>query len=58
MDMHGPEQFIYLLILLKCLIKCLLKCLIKCLIKSCPDVSDVYVDFACRLKITWQRSEG
>lgn len=43
MDMHGPEQFVYYLILLKCLIK------------SCPAVSDVYVDFACRLKITWQR---
>lgn len=43
MDMHGPEQFVYYLILLKHMVK------------ACPSVRDVYVDFACRLKVTWQR---
>ena len=36
MDMHGSEQFIYYLVLLVALIK------------ACPDIRDVYVDFACR----------
>jgi hypothetical protein len=39
MDMHGPEQFIYYLIMLKYMIW------------ACPSVRDVYVDFACRLKV-------
>ena len=43
MDMHGPEQFVYYLVLLSHLIK------------ACPSVRDVYVDFACRLSVTWRR---
>lgn len=42
-DMHGPEQFIYYLVMLKTLLK------------HCPTIKAVYVDFACRLKVTWQR---
>lgn len=43
MDMHGSEQFIYYLVLLVALIK------------ACPALRDVYVDFACRLAVTWKR---
>lgn len=46
-DMHGPEQFVYYLVLLKHLIKA-------CVTSGVP-VKDVYVDFACRLAKTWDR---
>jgi hypothetical protein len=42
-DMHGPEQFVYYLVLLKFLVKA-----------GC-SIRDVYVDFACRLSVTWKR---
>ena len=42
-DMHGSEQFIYYLII------------ITALVSSCPNLGFVYVDFACRLSVTWKR---
>jgi hypothetical protein len=47
MDMHGPEQFIYFLILLAYL----------CRWAATHNVSirDVYIDVGCRLVKTWQR---
>ena len=42
-DMHGPEQFVYYLII------------IAHLVNTCKALRYVYVDFACRLSVTWQR---
>lgn len=42
-DMHGSEQFIYYLII------------ITALVSHCPNLGFVYVDFACRLSVTWKR---
>jgi hypothetical protein len=42
-DMHGSEQFIYYLII------------ISALLSTCPNLGFVYVDFACRLSVTWKR---
>ena len=42
-DLHGSEQFIYYLILLIALVH------------ACPNLGFVYVDFACRLSVTWKR---
>jgi hypothetical protein len=42
-DLHGSEQFIYYLII------------ITALVTSCPNLGFVYVDFACRLSVTWKR---
>ena len=46
-DMHGPEQFIYYLVLFKHLV---MRCY-----ASGVKVHDIYVDFACRLVKTWGR---
>ena len=43
MDMHGPEQFVYYYYLV----------LLKHVVKACPSIRDVYVDFACRLKVVF-----
>ena len=47
MDMHGPEQFVYYLILFKRLVQ-------RCN-GAGITVRDMYVDFNCRLKKTWDR---
>ena len=47
MDMHGPEQFVYYLVLLKHLV---LRCT-----ATGVKLQDIYVDFACRLVKTWER---
>jgi len=47
MDLWGPEQFVYYLVLLKWLIK-------GCVEAGIP-LGDVYVDFGCRLVKTWKR---
>lgn len=47
MDMWGPEQYIYYLVLLKWLTK-------GCAALDIP-LGDVYVDFGCRLVKTWER---
>lgn len=43
MDMRTPEQFAYYLILLTWLLP------------RVPELRDVYIDFGCRLAITWAR---
>lgn len=43
MDLRTPEQFTYYLILLSWLLQ------------HAPQVRDVYIDFGCRLAITWAR---
>lgn len=47
MDMRGPEQFIYYLVLLFHLVTMV--------VQANMLLGDVYIDFACRLCKTWQR---
>ena len=42
-NMPTPEQFLYYLLILKILVE-----------QGCP-VKDVYIDFACKVKVTWKR---
>lgn len=42
-DMHTPEQFVYYLIQLEFMVS------------KVPELRDVYIDFGCRLAITWAR---
>lgn len=42
-DMPSPEQWVYYLVGFEALLR------------ARPDISDGYVDFACKLAITWQR---
>eukprot|EP00983_Pelagomonas_calceolata_P008896 288793-Pelagomonas_calceolata.AAC.1 len=42
-NMPTPEQFLYYLLILKILLE-----------QGCP-VNDVYIDFACKVKVTWKR---
>eukprot|EP00967_Tisochrysis_lutea_P146665 scaffold277290_cov22-Tisochrysis_lutea.AAC.1 len=42
-DMRGPENFVYYMVELMVIAM------------SCPDVQHVYIDFGCRVSVSWQR---